>query len=448
MNLFLIFLLTFTLLSAQKPSLKNALRNQVIIDFKNAVVPIISKQIEHMTLPDIHTKSSGFDIDVTSIAINIAAFQPSQIAIQFLPGTSSIRFGGNGFSMNGGAHIHAKWHFISKSMNADVGVSDVSFQVQITFLSANNKPNIRVDSVNIGLSSGNVHIHIHGDIIDKILEFLANLLKGHIVGQVVSQLQSKVPPVVTNLINSKLNTLQTDIEVGQNLNLKYGYPSASFVKGDYMFTGISAYIHPKNNPNPPPYEPKDMPEFDANNAKGIQFFMGDYLIKSSVDSLYALGGMAMSFEKDMLGHHIKMDCKASKAPEFAFIKAIDVKISATCNVVVDNNPQSAFTLIAEVHVNLKEYMKAAVLFFTIQEAKFTNLEYKQDHPVDIEWFKNGINSVLEIVVAIVNGDLGQRGIPLPVVQGIDYTDTVQYVGDGYMVIATNPVFHITSENED
>ena len=54
MNKFLI-LLTFLHFALAVPiSMGNALRNQVVIDFKNAIIPIISKQIEHIPLPDIH----------------------------------------------------------------------------------------------------------------------------------------------------------------------------------------------------------------------------------------------------------------------------------------------------------------------------------------------------------------------------------------------------------
>ncbi len=446
MRFLVIFLLAVSIFGL-KPGMKNALRNQVVIDFKNAVVPIVSRQIEHLVLPDIHTKSDGFDITVSNIHININPIQPAQINIEFLAGTSSIRFGGSGFGMSGSAHIHAKWKFISKSMDADVGVRDTSFSTQITMFSNAGKPNINVDNVQVGISGGNVSIHIHGDIINKIIEFVANLLKGHIVKEVVGQIQAKVPPLVTQTVNARLNTLPSDIDISPSLNMKYSFPYAPFVRGDYLFTGISAYIHPKGNPNPPPYEPKDMPEFDPANPKGIQFFISDFVVKSSIDGTFGIGLFTLSLERDMIGHHIKMTCKATQAPDFNFVNAVDVAVSAECAVVFDNDPNNAFTLIADVHVNLKEYMKQAVIFFTIQEAKFTKLDYRQDHPVDIEWFKNGVNDVLAVMVEIVNADLGQRGIPLPVVQGIDYTDTAQYVRDGYMVVGTNPIFHFTTEPE-
>ena len=442
MNKILLFLaLIIACVLALKPSLKNALRDQVITDFKNAIVPIISKKVEHITVPDIHTSSSGFHIDVTNIVIQIQPINPAQIAITLVAGTSAIKFTSRGFSMKGSGHVHVKWAFISKSMGADVGLSGAGFDCQISLYSNGGKPNIKVDSLSV--HPGSVSIHLHGDIIVKIIGFIVDLMKGHITKEVVNSLQGQLPGVITKEINDKLNKIPTDIDITPAMSVKYGFPYAPFVNHGYIFTGINAHVHPKNNPNPPPYEPANMPEFDANNAKGIQFFLADYVVRSSADTCYAIGLLAIHFEKDMLGHHISMDCKATQSPSFAFHNAIDVVVGAACTVIFDKVATNKFTLVAEVHVNLQEYIRAAVIYFSISIAKFNKLEYKQENPVDIEWFKNGVNDVLEAIKEFVNGIMGSKGIPLPTIPGIDYTDTVQYVKDGYIEICMNPVFHFT-----
>jgi hypothetical protein len=61
-------------------------------------------------------------------------------------------------------------------------------------------------------------------------------------------------------------------------------------------------------------------------------------------------------------------------------------------------------------------------------------------PIDIQWFKNGINAVLAVVVELVNKMIGEAGIPLPKIKDIDYTDTVQYIKNGYMELGMNPIF--------
>ncbi len=396
---FIIFALLLTAVLAQKVSMRNALRNQVVTDFKNAIVPIISKQVANLALPDVHSSSHGFKISVSSIHIRIASFNGGQIGIQFLPGTSSIRFSGTNFNIAGSAHVSARWKFIKKSVNIDVHVSHLSFASQITMFSSNAKPNIRVDSVNIGLSSGNVSIKIHGGFIGKIIQFVVNLLKGHIVKHLVSSLQSKLPHMITEQVNKRLNTLPTTIDVGPNLSVRYSFPVSPIVRGDYLFTAIGAFIHPKNSPNQPGYEPKATPEFDGQNPKGIQFFMADYVIKSALDATFAIGMMTVNLEKNMLQHLIKMQCRATKSPEFNFINAVDVVVDASCDVSYDNVPTNKFGLVTQLHVNL-------------------------------------------------NGQLGQRGITLPTIAGIDYTDIVQFIRGGYMEICVTPVFHITGLEDE
>ena len=435
----ILILVLATCTFALKPSLANALRNQVIVDFKNNIIPVISKQIEHITIPDIHTSQSGFDIDVTNIHVDVRPIDPNNIGIVFVPGTSILRFSSRGISLHGGAHIRVKWSFIQKSMDADIDISGAGFDCQVSLFSNGGKPNIRVDSLSV--APGSISIHLHGDIIVKIIEFIVDLLKGRLTNEIVNQLQSKLPPMITQQVNDKLNHIPTDIEVGYDLALKYGFPYAPFVRNDYLFTAINAHIHPKNNPNPPPYEPSDLPEFDPNNPKGIQFFFSDYVVKSSLDASYAVGLLTFSFEKDILEHHIRMDCKATSVPSFGFHSSIDVSVASECNVVFDNDNNNHFVLVSEVHVNLQEYIRRAVIYFSVDIAKFEKLEYRQDHPVDIEWFKDGVNTVLDAIKEVVNGIMGAKGIPLPTIPGIDYTDTVQYIKQGYMEICTTPVFH-------
>jgi len=424
-----------------KPSMKSALRNKVVTDFKDALVPIVYKQIAHIVLPDVHTSHDGFDIDITNIHIDISPIQPNQIFITFMPGTSIIKFGGNNFALVGAAHAHVKYHFISKSADIDVSINELGFEVEVELHSNSGKPNIAVRSLHINLEPKHVHVHIKGDILNKILEFLANLVKDHYCKGIIKEISQKLPPIVTTEVNKRLNTLPTDISLSNSMAMKYGFPYAPNVKNDYLHTGISAYIHPKNKPSPPPYEPEDMPEFEPNFPRGIQFFMSDYVIKSSLTALHELGFLALSFEKQLLGHDIHMTCHASKTPEFDFDHAIVVDFQGSCDVIINKDPHTKFSIITELHANLKEYIKHAELFFGIHEFKIIKLEYKQDHPIDIEWFKKGINQVLELIRLIINGEMGNSGIPLPTIHGVDYTDSAQEIKKKYMMIGVNPVFH-------
>lgn len=233
--------------NTQQVTIKNALRNQVIIDFKDNIVPLVSRQIEHLILPNIRTEASGCDIEIKNVQVNVAPIQPNQISIQFYQGTSMIAIVGSGISMTGLAHIRAKWLFITKSMDATMTINNAGFTSQIVVSTNNGRPNIFVENVNIQLSQNDVRINLSGDVLNKILEFVANLLRGHIVKEIVGQLQSQLPSCVTNAVNSKLNTLPVDIDISNTMNLKYLYETKPIVRSDYISTGINAYVHLKSN---------------------------------------------------------------------------------------------------------------------------------------------------------------------------------------------------------
>lgn len=435
MRIFLLVVL-LPVLFCQKPTIKNALRNQVVIDFKNAIVPIISRQVEHMHLPDVHSGK----VSITNIQIHIDPFNPNQIGIQFIPNTSTIQFVAGGFKMQGSAHVCAKILIVTKCCDIKTSVGDAGFTAQVTLLSVNNKPNIRAENLHVHV--GGVGIHVSCGFLSPLINFIIGLLKGHIVGQVVHALESQLPGLMMKEVNARLNDLPVDIDIGPNLQIRYGFPYAPFVRSDYLFTGIFAFIHQRGNPTPPNFPIADVPEFDGGHPKGVQFFLTDYVIKSALEASFRLGLLTASFERDMLGHHIKMDCRASRMPEFGFINAIDSVVPAECSVVFDRNNNNHFTVVADLHVNLKEYAKQAIIFFTIIEARFQRLEYRTDKPIDIEWFKRGINDILAVVIQIINADLGQRGIPLPKFRGIDYVDMVQLVKNGYLEVCTTPVFQL------
>jgi hypothetical protein len=72
------------------------------------------------------------------------------------------------------------------------------------------------------------------------------------------------------------------------------------------------------------------------------------------------------------------------------------------------------------------------------------LDFKIIKPVDIEWFKKAINEAFAAILVAINGELGQKGIPLPTIKEIDYTDIVQYIRAGFTMVGTTPVFHMCS----
>ena len=446
MNKFLILLTFLHLALAASITMRNALREQVVIDFKNAIVPIISKKIEHIVVPDIHGKESGIEYWVNNIHVYINAINPAQINIQFIA-PSTLRFTGSTLSMRGTARAKAKWSFIQKTVDVSISISNAAISTSIVPISANGKPNIKITELNLGISSGNVHIKISGGLIGKVIDLIVGALKGHIVKYVVSAVQSKVPPIVANEVNRLLNTLPSDIKISDKVYMKYSFPNAAIIKNKFLLTGVVAYFHPAGDPTPPPGPVGPMPETDPQNPKGVQFFLSDYIIRSALNTAFKLSLLTIEVNTKLDNRKVFMKCSVTKLPDFKFANAIKASVDGTCAVTLDADPKPKFQVILSLGLELSEKVKNAILFFYAEKFEIVHIDYKELEPVNIEWFKKGINDVMAAVLVVINGELGQKGIPLPTIKEIDYSDIIQYVADGYTMIGTTPIFNLKMEGE-
>lgn len=440
MNKFLLLLAFLHLASALTATMNNALRNQVVIDLKNALVPIVSKKIEHISIPNIEGKQSGVKYKISKINIHVNPIDPKQIGFLFQQ-PATIRFSGDAMAMQGGAKINGKLGFISATVEAKIKVKKANFVVGITLTAVNNKPNIRISEFKLDIATKNIDIKIKGGFIGNVINFIVDLLKGYIVKSVVKAIKSEVPPLVTNLVNKMLNGLPDTIPISDKIHMKYQFPKAPTVKDGYLFTGIVAYLHPAGDPTPLPGPATQIPEFDAKNPKNIQFFLSDYVVKSAINTAYKLGLMKIQVNHKLKDHQIAMVCTIAKLPDFKFAGSIQVTADGSCTVALDKDPKPKFEVSATLQLGLAEDIKKAVIYFRIEKLEFSKLEFKIIQPIDIQWFKDNINEVFDIIRKIINGQLGQQGIPLPTVKEVDYKDMVQYVGNGFTMIGTNPVFH-------
>lgn len=447
MTKYLVFLVLLSMALGLSTTMNNALRNQVVIDFKNAIIPIVTKNLQNIRLPNIEGKKGIIKYWVYDIVVNVNPVNPAQIGIQFLA-PSSLRVSGSALAMSGKATARGKVLFIRKTVDVSISVHKANFDISISLVPVNNKPNIRINHFDLGISHRDVGIKIRGGFIGAIINLVVNLLKGHIVKQVGKAINNAVPPLVTSKINTILNGLRSEIKINNQISMKYQFPTAPSVKNGFLLTGIVAYLHPTNDPTPPPGPVNPIPEIDNKYDRGIQFFVSDYIVQSALVTLHKLQKMTVRVNKKIANRDVSMLCTVTDVPQFKFMGTIQATGHGSCSVSLDNDPKPKFRVIATLQMELSEKVKGAILFFNAKTLTLSQLEFKVLQPVDITWFKNAINDVVKAILTVVNGELGQRGIPLPVVKEVDYTDIVQYIGNGYLMVGTTPKFHITMDEEE
>ena len=101
-----------------------------------------------------------------------------------------------------------------------------------------------------------------------------------------------------------------------------------------------------------------------------------------------------------------------------------------------------FGVITDLITNLKETIKQQTLYFNIIKLALANMEIDNPHKYDLKWFTDAINTVLATAVEAINALLGQRGIQLPFIGGINYSDIEEYAKAGFIEVLVTPIVHI------
>ena len=70
------------------------------------------------------------------------------------------------------------------------------------------------------------------------------------------------------------------------------------------------------------------------------------------------------------------------------------------------------------------------------------MEIDNPNKYDLKWFVDGINMILEKTAEIINVLLGQRGIKLPSIEGIDYSDIEESAKVGFIEVLVTPIIHL------
>lgn len=204
-------------------------------------------------------------------------------------------------------------------------------------------------------------------------------------------------------------------------------------------------IFAKSKPEPPPYDPKPCPDYEVYSDKTIQFILTDYIVRSALDAAFNAHYMLLqhSFVDDT--YNLTLYCNAKSPPTLSFNEDIFVNATGECRISGFNknsNEKYEFGIETDFINTLNENITDGTLYFTIVRAGLQNMKFINPNNHDLKWFAERINAVLKEITNAINILLGARGIQLPKIPGIDYSDIKQAVKDGYMEALVTPIIHI------
>lgn len=133
------------------------------------------------------------------------------------------------------------------------------------------------------MSSNDISLNFHGSISADILKLLSPILISLFFNSIINTLNSNLPAWVSTPINNVLATLPLDQPLWNDIWVTYALTSSALNINDYITAGMGAYLYQKSNKQPPSYEPAPIPQYDSSSPKGVQFFLGDYIIQTGID---------------------------------------------------------------------------------------------------------------------------------------------------------------------
>jgi hypothetical protein len=408
------------------------------------------KQIKDINAPDIEGDAGPIHYRVSRIHAGIRDLPAGNVVISLVPNSNQVRIQVNGISGSGSCRIDYKFLFISDGFDGDANIHSVGLSTTMAFgFDGEGRPTASIIQFDLGINNDNINLSFHGSIIGDLVNFLVNVLKPVFVGMVRNMINGAVPPAMNTIINNMIRSLPQSVDIGPNLAITFKIPQNPWVNADYFCVAIAGYVFYKPKPAPPPYDPKPSPDYDPASQKGIQFFLTDYVIKSAMDASFAAGLMNMLFVFPVDDYDLEMDCKANEAPAITFNNDVTVVAKAYCKITAKNKKSGekmSFGISTDVLANLKERIKDQTLFFEIIKLVISNLKIDNPEKYDLKWFEDAINLVIAQAKDIINVLIGQRGIKLPSIEGVDYSDIEEYSKNGYIEVLVTPIIHISEKD--
>jgi hypothetical protein len=443
---FAVFLAIIAISLCQKQSLNIAIRQSEITTVKNQMLPVLTKNLSDMTIADMSFASGSLKCTMSNVHVRLGALDASKININLVPGTNTIKSNGNGIGAVVTAHTKCSYLFITVEPDVTVTLKDVGYSGTVTMTSntATGKPVFNLGALTITISTSNMDIVFSNTPIKVILDLLVPLLKSQIISTVNDMAKTTIPDMVNSMIGGMIDTMPVDIEFYNGLGVHSVMARSPLCEDDKLVIYSWTYGVYLKSPKVPTYSPKDMPDFST-CSQGIQVIISEYVPDSLLFAAYYGGLLIDSAEIDYNGVKGTFSCVTNDIPDFTFVNDIAIKYYGTCEFKGTFNGKAVAVKAAGMLVGDGDArVQNEKIFFSIQELIPTVTNIYSISGMTAAEFTQLVNQYANGLEDDINNGIGKNGIALPMIDGIDYSNSVSAMKNGYMEVCSTPIINITS----
>ena len=439
----LIFAITVFSLS---PGLKIAVKKATIESVKTQLAVIIGKKYENYRLP--HEYCEAFEKETTLWSYHVhdcvvhMPLKPEHIKLTLKDNTNQLLASISGFNITGYAKLDGKIALIGYKCHVDIKLTSIDAQYNVS-LHSDGKGRARID-VTPSTWKYSRTITTCSEIIKWLADTIADFTNKvcHAIDQVF---KVQIPTSTAEIVNEILATMPISADVGDDMAIDYRVVDNPQVHDDHICTGIAGYIYNKSQPEPPPFEPGDCPDYIPDNTKGVQLFFTDYVVRSGLYTLYKNKGKDITTNIVVNVYYFTPYCDITEMPIVSFNKNITVaaKMDCDCTAVISTTGRVLeFGLEAFFTLDVKENMTEKALSFYLLNGEFSGVRYSNPFKHDLSWMPTALTIWESKINDTISDYLENHTIPLPDIDKVEFTDIEEDVQTGYLESFITPVIHI------
>nr|ARV86003.1 bactericidal/permeability-increasing protein 2 [Sinohyriopsis cumingii] len=451
------------------PGFKSRVTLKGLIYVDQIAMDLLSNAIKTATVPDQHGGTGVVKYDLTGF--RVTGFSPPQSSINLIPG-SGITWAGNGakVSMYGNFHYKLAWIIpIEDSGSFDISINGLSFSINAAFgVDSGGRPSVAASGCNCDISS--VDITFHGG-----MAWLYNLFTSLIEPSVRDSLKGTVCSSVTSLINDngekELASLSVTIEIANMFLLDYRLIQTPTFTTTYLETYHKGEIFWLNNITEAPFQPAVMAD-TAGDDKMMYFWLSDYIfntmglvaqqhnvlnynltaqdlppdqrgiLNTTCTSAECLGILVPQVGKLYPNSSIELHMFSCISPKMT-ITPNDISVSCSGKIVFyarqkNNSLPSLFTLMADMQAFLNVSVAMEKIYGKVNDIKLAiNVTDSAVGDISSVVLQIIIDQVLKSYLIPTLNDIGQKGFPLPVFDGVSFVNSNLILMQDVILVGTD-----------
>ena len=441
-------------------------------------ITMLESSLRDLKIPDLTGKQKiDFGIGHITFTWTVSNVQIQSLAIP----TSSLTSGSNGLTLKAsgistttGGHINVNdgddFPHVSASTDLDITFSGVSFAVSILFSNdSTGRPTAKTSGCSA--SVGDAHVSFHGGsswiykVVDAIADF-AGMLKDNFAPTFCKGISD----AINNQLNHALETMPVIVKVDKWAEVNYALIQSPVYTNTSMATLHKGEFESLAHPMEAPFSPPPLPPISS-TSKMMYIWLTEYVVNTAGLVYHETGFLAYNVTPDKVPKNVPIQLntssfkylvpalyskypnmpmlltvKTTKPPQMQiYPKSANLTTIGEVNVQViapNKTVQSAFVMGLTVYMNAYAWVHPngtkQVISANITLLRFTfDLISSNIGTISLTQLNQAVQLLVNLFVIPAANVYAQRGLEIPLVDGISFVNPSVSFGEGYLLVSSD-----------